>query len=145
MIKLARERAARVSDVMSRSVQTIPQGTDLPAAAAQLAGWRVSAAPVVDRNGRAIGIVSRADLLDPRHFKVGATVDDAMTRVLYAVRPTDSAMAAVRLMVKENIHRVAVVNEAGELVGMLSAMDILRTLALSEAEQDVEIEYVPLP
>lgn len=51
-------------------------------------------------------------------------------------------MAAVRLMVRENIHRV-VVDESGLLVGIVTAMDVMRELT-GGAPEGVELEYVPL-
>jgi CBS domain-containing protein len=143
MIKIAREKGLLVRDVMTPDVFVILTGTLATTAAALLTERHVSAAPVVAPHGKPVGIVSRADLLDPRHSFEGARVEDAMTRVLYGVRPTDPAITAVRLMVTEAIHRVVVV-EDGRLVGVVSAMDILRVLATDVPAGDVAVEYVPL-
>ncbi len=144
MIKVARERTVRVRDVMAMDLFVIPVGTSRMEAAAMLAQRRVGGAPVVSRSGKPVGIVSRADLLDPRHQGEDVLVEHAMTRVLYAVKPSDPLMAAVRLMASEKIHRVLVTDEHGHLVGLVSTMDVLRALAESEPEHDVPLEYVKL-
>jgi CBS domain-containing protein len=144
MIKLGRERSVRVADVMSTNLVVLDVRMLLGEAAAVLAEHRISGAPVVSGSAKPLGIVSRADLLDPRHQGDGITVEAAMTRVLYAVRPTDPVMAAVRLMTKENIHRVVVVDAAGLLAGIVTSMDVMRALARGEPEEDVPVEYVPL-
>lgn len=143
MIKIARERALLVRDVMTTEVFVILAGTLATTAAALLTERRVSGAPVVSTHGKPVGIVSRADLLDPRHHFEGARVEDAMTRVLYAVRPTDPLLAAVHLMVREGIHRVVVVDE-GRLTGVVSPMDVLRVLAVSDTATEPTFDYLAL-
>ncbi len=132
-----------VRDVMTPDVFVILAGTLAATAAALLTERRVSGAPVVSPRGKPVGIVSRADLLDPRHHFEGARVEDAMTRVLFAVRPTDPLIAAVHLMVREGIHRVVVVDD-GRLAGVVSPMDVLRVLAASDAASESPYEYVAL-
>jgi len=144
MIKLGREKTVRVSDVMSTNLIVLDVHMTLGEAAAVLSEHRISGAPVVSGSAKPLGIVSRADLLDPRHQASGTTVDAAMTRVLYAVRPTDPVMAAVRLMATENIHRVVVVDASGLLAGIVTSMDVMRALARGEPDEAVPLEYVAL-
>lgn len=144
MIKLGREKAVRVSEVMSANLIVLGVHMSLGEAAAVLSEHRISGAPVVSSSAKPLGIVSRADLLDPRHQGEQTTVADAMTRVLYAVRPTDPLMSAVRLMATENIHRVVVVDGAGLLSGIVTSMDVMRALARSEPDDQVPVEYVAL-
>jgi CBS-domain-containing membrane protein len=90
----------------------------------------VSGAPVLDRGGL-VGVITRSDLADPRRRapETSGTVADAMTRLVYAVRASDPAMVAVRLMLEEEIHRAVVINADGSLAGIISLTDILRALA----------------
>lgn len=144
MIKLGRERTVRVADVMSTNLIVLDVHMSLGEAAAVLSDRRISGAPVVSGSAKPLGIVSRADLLDRRHQGEEASVEAAMTRVLYAVRPTDPLVAAVRLMATENIHRVIVVDDAGLLAGIVTSMDVVRALARGEPDDEVPLEYVPL-
>jgi CBS domain-containing protein len=62
------------------------------------------------------------DLLDEH------TVDEIMSRPLVALSPHDDVLSAADLMRQKSIHRVIVV-ENGELVGVVSALDIVRAVA----------------
>lgn len=141
MIKLAREKSLRVADVMVKDVVIIDVRTTIDVAAAILTERRIGGAPVVAPSGEPVGIVTRADLLSPRH---DGTVEGAMTRVLYAVRPTDPLMTAVRLMAAEQIHRVVVVDERGAIAGILTSMDVVRALARESPHEEVPLEFVKL-
>lgn len=56
------------------------------------------------------------------------TVDEVMTRRVLSVDPDDAVDDAARVMDRENVHRVLVV-EDGEAVGILTALDIVRAVA----------------
>ena len=130
-------KTLRIRDIMTTNVITLVAQTSLDDAARSLTFHQVSGAPVLE-HGRIVGVVSKSDLVDPRYRSSVAekqTVRDAMTRVVHAVRPGDTAMLAVRLMVQENVHRAVVVDEHGKLAGIVSPMDVLRALARGDDVQ----------
>ncbi len=120
----------------------------------------ITAAPVIDEAGRPIGVVSRSDLLihhrehdraiagkpdyfftptfetvdAPREVRPGvrATVADLMTPAVFAVAPNTPVHRVVSDMVGLHVHRLFVVDEAGVLVGVISAMDVLKHLRMEE-------------
>ena len=53
----------KVKDVMSRNVVTIHQNSDLVEAATLMEKHKVNRLPVVDKKGRLVGIIARADLV----------------------------------------------------------------------------------
>jgi CBS domain-containing membrane protein len=121
----------KIGDIMSRDVLTLPP--DMPAhdAAAALAQRGISGAPVVDTSGRLVGILSLTDLTDPerRPRTSACTVGHLMTPALLTLHDSDLAMNAVRLMVREQIHRVVVLDDDGQLAGIVTPADIVRALA----------------
>jgi len=123
-IKLAQETLPRVSDVMTAIVGVIDDSSTVKEAAETLADLGVTGAPVV-KDERVVGVVSHTDLLIAAD---DAPVTDVMTETVYAVRPGDSVLLAARLMVEQRIHRVIVVNEAGDMHGVLSSIDALAAL-----------------
>ena len=130
-------KTLRVRDIMTTDVITVVASTTVDDAARSLTLHMVSGAPVLE-HGRGVGGVSKSDLVDPRHRSSAATpqtVRDAMTKLVHAVRPGDPLMMAVRLMVRESVHRAVVVDERGRLVGIVSPMDVLRALAQGEYVQ----------
>lgn len=125
-IKLAHEKTKRVADVMAEAVAVIDESATLDEAKAVLVDMGVTGAPVV-RAEEVIGVVSQTDIL--RATADDTLVTDVMSDTVYAVQPGDSLALAVRLMVEQRIHRVVVVSEAGELCGILTALDALGALA----------------
>ncbi len=131
-------KTLRVRDIMTSEVYTLEAGASVAEAAHDLRMRGISGAPVLDR-GRVVGVVSKTDLMTPQNWPVEAgqpTVDAVMTRVVYAVRPGDPVMMAVRLMVAEDIHRAVVVRDDGKLAGIVTSLDVLRALARGDAVQE---------
>ncbi|MFO0757468.1 MAG: CBS domain-containing protein [Byssovorax sp.] len=152
----AASKTVRVRDIMSVNVFTLSGRTSVDDAARSLTYHKVSGAPVIDQ-GRIVGVVSNTDLVHPRYRSTPertVTVHEAMTKIVYAVRPGDAAMAAARLMVKENIHRAIVVDEQGKLAGLVTPMDILKAIVEGKQVDDlppelpadpaITVEYVDL-
>ena len=57
-----------------------------------------------------------------------ALVSDIMTPVVFSVAPTTPALEVVRDMVALKVHRLFVVDPDGVLIGVISALDVLRHL-----------------
>jgi CBS domain-containing protein len=123
---------------MTTDIVTLQASDTIADAARELIARRIGGAPVLDGN-RIVGVVSKSDLVDPRYWLDDGsqpTVDMAMTRLIYAVRPGDPVMSAVRLMVGERIHRAVVVADGGKLAGILTPMDVMRALARGDCVQE---------
>src|SRR4051812_20044465 len=131
----------RVRDVMTEALVLLRAETKVDDAWHTLHDAGITGAPVLNARGALLGIISIADLADPRRRGKATTVGDAMTRVVYAVRAEDPALAAVQLMLREKIHRVVVVDEQGALVGVAVPMDVLRALVREDGSR---VEFVDL-
>jgi CBS domain-containing protein len=144
----------QVEDVMTREVLAVAADTSLETAARLLASRHISGAPVIDDQGRAVGVITQSDLCDPDRdvtgklgrslfYRVGerataalggervhtvGVVADVMSPFVLSVSPQTPIAEAARLMVHDEVHRLLVV-KGGKLVGIVSAMDVLRALA----------------
>ena len=58
-----------------------------------------------------------------------ATVGSVMTTSVVSLRPDAEVREAARIMVMAGVHRILVVDDAGDLVGLVSASDIVRAVA----------------
>lgn len=85
--------------------------------------------PVVDGDGKPVGVVSKSDLIAGAHTGV---VRDIMMPIAFTMPESASLSHAAALMAYENIHRVPVIAADGTVVGIVSSMDIVRWVA----EQD---------
>ncbi|HEY6003496.1 MAG TPA: CBS domain-containing protein [Anaeromyxobacter sp.] len=122
----AAAEAARVADVMRNSSVALRPGVTRGVAADALRSRGVPVAPVVDGEGRPIGLASEADLL---RAKSGARVADAMVKIALSVPETAPLRRAAALMAEHRTDRLAVVSDDGVVVGMLTAMDVVGWLA----------------
>ncbi len=122
----AAAEAARVADVMRSTSVALRPGVTRGVAADALRSRGVPVAPVVDGEGRPIGLASEADLLRARS---GARVADAMVKVALSVPEAAPLGRAAALMAEHRTDRLAVVSDDGVVVGMLTAMDVVAWLA----------------
>jgi CBS domain-containing protein len=125
------------ADVMTRPVLTVRDDDHVEQAAALLAHNNVTAAPVLDRHGELVGIVSEGDLLrarvvhvpDPVHLSdpgpVGRCVADVMTRDVVSL-PAEAELSAVAdAMLTRGVHSVPLM-DGSEVVGIVCRHDLLR-------------------
>lgn len=93
---------------------------------ALLLGRALDAVPVVDRELRVLGLVSRGDLLTAA---LDAPVELVTPRELHALPEHAPITYAIALMAFEKVHHVPVITDDGELVGMWDATSALRWTA----------------
>jgi CBS domain-containing protein len=120
---------ATVGAVMRRSAVAVRATVARSVAAEALRARGVQAAPVVDGDGRPVGMVSESDLLRARS---GAKVADAMTRVALSVPEGATLVRAASLMAGHGVDHLAVVARDGVVVGVLTAADVVAWLAAAE-------------
>jgi CBS domain-containing protein len=115
---------------MSREVVCVRPDLDAALLLPLLTALDVKALTVVDDTGRPLGMVSRADALEPR--AVRETVDDVMVCMAFSLRETVSLSQAAALMAYESVHRLPVVSAERQVVGVISALDVVGWLARND-------------
>ncbi|AUY47948.1 CBS domain-containing protein [Streptomyces sp. CB01881] len=137
-------RHATVESVMTSPAVLVAPETGFREIVALLAEYDITGVPVVDEDGRPLGIVSEADLLLtlaaqedpgsllpapelPRSGPGGAvTAADLMTGPAVCTTPGTSVVAAARLMSRHAVKRLPVLDAEGRVSGMVSRGDLLR-------------------
>lgn len=143
----------RASELMSRPVVTVSTDASTRQVAKMLVDNDITAAPVVDENGRLVGIVGEADLIrgqiqpdgrahltnltDPTMPK-SRTLAEIMTPDVICVAPSADAADIAALMLKEGIRSVPVVKDDVP-VGMVSRGDLLATLVRDDGAIAAEV------
>mgnify|MGYP000613304807 CR=1 FL=1 len=148
----------RVRDVMTTRVTTLTPDTPLREAVRLLVSRAFRAAPVVDAQGRVVGIITNGDLVERGGLRLrvemlrtltrdsiaqelasleeGKTVGDVMTRDVVTVRPEATLAEAAHMMVSRQLKRLPVTRADGTLLGIVSRLDLLQTRArVSPAEE----------
>ena len=153
----------RVGDVMTRDVMSVHPGTPLGEVVRMLIRSDFRALPVVDEGGRLTGIVTNEDLVDrgglPGRLELLAALRPAalenelarsgareraagsvMTPAVVRVREDEPLARAAELMIERRVKRLPVVDQEDRLVGIISRVDILRTLG-----EDYHLPETDLP
>lgn len=152
------------ADLMSREVITVPQDMPLPVAARLLAEAQIGGAPVVDSEGRCIGVFSTADLARRAQLAKRAarkapaipgcvcsdwevvehdwetlpaeSVSWYMTADPVLVSPETRVGELARMMVDAHLHRLIVAGADRRPAGIVSSTDVLAALARAAREQE---------
>jgi CBS domain-containing protein len=120
-----------VADVMNADLLYLANGTRTELAKKPILRFGVTAVPMLDDEGRPVGIVSFRDLL-------GSEGPVEPTRPVFSVVSTTPVDEAARSLAETDYHHLVVVNEAtGRAVGMVSAVDLLRALVGMPARHPV--------
>jgi CBS domain-containing protein len=150
-------RAETAADLMSPNPLSLRDDATLHEAIAFLVDRGISGAPVIDEAGRPVGVLSRSDILvhdreEPQHMapaevdygtplprkwwsafqleRVDTTlVRDLMTPAVFCVALDTAAASVVEQLRELNVHRLFVVDENGVLVGVITALDVVRHLS----------------
>lgn len=148
--------AESVGQIMTRTTYCVKPEVTVETAIGMLLELSVSGLPVVDDDGRPIGLVSKTDLLRHLHEsgdgveeveqagrrvdqvmgtgfhatgRHGTAVRDVMMPVVFAVDESASIACAAALMAGENIHRLPVLAPDGTVGGIVTTLDIARWVA----------------
>ncbi len=145
----------RVKDLMKSNVITVKPDNSVKHAAQIMLARRVSGLPVIDDDDILVGIITEGDLL--RRREIGAEnhhsgkgnvaelaaayvknhswkVADVMTQGVIAVEEEASVGRVAALMDDHHVKRVPVTHD-GQLVGIVSRVDLLRLIAMAEPDE----------
>jgi len=121
-----------VANIMSTAIVTALPWFPAARLAELMVDENIGAVPIVDEDGTPVGIVTRSDLLeeDECEYEGGeATADDVMRRSPVTVGPSTPISEAARVMARQRVHHLLVVDLEGHLVGLLSSFDVVRWVA----------------
>src|SRR5438067_914085 len=117
-------RTTSVREVMTRDVETADADATIGDLAKRFQAGGHGAYPIVDGDGRCVGIIARGDLLR------NAWPDDALagavsTHDVVSVASSDAVMDALQRILEEQIEHLPVIDD-GRLVGICTRTDIMR-------------------
>ena len=134
-------RLSTAAELMTASPLSFDKYTPIRKASALLKFHNLDAAPVVDENGRPQGVVTSAACADWQEFGVRSspygftsedfdrtTVAEITNPALEIVHEHDPSREVIEKLLRQRLRRVYVVNDEGELIGVVSTADVLRHL-----------------
>jgi len=150
------EEERLVKDIMVKEVITIQKDASVEELSELLIKNKISGVPVVDSDGKLVGIATEGDLIIkdsdlhfPRYFKLldsiiyleslnkfkknlkkflGTKVEDVMTAEIRTIKEETPVGEAANMMIKYNINRVPVLDSKDELVGIVTRADIVKSM-----------------
>ncbi|MGE3313707.1 MAG: HPP family protein [Planctomycetaceae bacterium] len=156
----------RARDLMTKNLIVIHDTDTIEQAVSNLKSHQITGAPVVNKSGRFVGILSLSDLVaagiesrgngrPSAHWECSATwdlfdmapspieqgieaelVSARMSAVVTSVTDDAPLVEVARVMCNGHWHRVPVVDGKGSLVGIISTMDVLAALVNTAEERD---------
>ncbi|MFF4014885.1 CBS domain-containing protein [Streptomyces sp. NPDC001843] len=149
-----------VSDVMTHTVVAVGREAPFKDIVQLMDEWKVSALPVLEGEGRVVGVVSEADLLpkeefrdsDPDRFTQRQRLDDLakagalsagelMSAPAVTVHADAPLAEAARIMARRKVKRLPVINDQGLLEGVVSRGDLLKVFLRGEEEIADEVRH----
>jgi len=145
----------RVADIMTDNPRAVKPRASASEVTRLLLAGPFTSVPVVDDQGRPVGIVTEGDLIrragmpirlgllrDMTQENLDATLSamserhaaDIMTSPAITVHEDLAAQRAVRQMLEKGLKRLPVINRHGSLTGMLSRFDVFRTVTRETPE-----------
>lgn len=126
-------RKAMAGELLGSNVTCLDAELEATRAVELLAMAGVTSAPVLDDNEVLIGVVSSGALarsaLESNFFSDPVEVEDAMSTELVTLPQHATIGEVARVMAAHGLDRVPIVTEDGHLVGVLTAMDLVRWLS----------------
>ncbi len=137
----------RVVDIMNTSVAAVPCNITMSAAAEVLTEYGITGAPVVDEEGRCVGVLSSTDFAGRARLKQTSIVSESsevatasvdhvgddlveehMSPMVQTISEMSPITAAARIMCREHIHRLVIVDEDHKPVGVISSLDLVASM-----------------
>jgi len=143
-------------DIMVKKVITINRNASVGKLSELLIKNKISGVPVVDNYGKMVGIATEGDLIVkdadlhfPRYFKLldsiiyleslskfkrnltkylGTKVGDVMTGKVWIVNKDTPVSEVANIMIRKNVNRVPVLDDKGNLVGIITRSDIVKSM-----------------
>ncbi|HSS08878.1 MAG TPA: chloride channel protein [Acidimicrobiales bacterium] len=137
-------RTTLVAEVMTTDVETVHVSTSLGQVAKRFQANGHGAYPVVDDDGRCVGIIARGDLLRDGSWTEDSPVGDAASRDVVSVTSIDPVIDALEKMLEEQIEHLPVI-DGPRLVGICTRTDILRARRTQWGHEQVEPGWRPRP
>ena len=129
------DRVKRSESGMILNPITLAPDATLREANALMMRFKISGVPIVDREGRLVGIITNRDLQFERNLD--RPLNDAMTKNGLVTAPVGTTLdEAERILGQHRIEKLPVVDQGGKLRGLITVKDIHKRRQFPSANKD---------
>ena len=152
-----------LKEIMTKDVLTLSPNDSLQVAAELFIKHNISGAPVIDAFKNVIGMLTEGDLVRQQkpvtqplflmfldsaftvnYKKISEDLEAAaavnvvqlMAKDVISLHEYDEVSSAAEYMIKKNINRVPIINDEGQLLGIVTRHDIVRAMYLENDNTD---------
>jgi CBS domain-containing protein len=122
-------------DIMSTKLVVVHSDTSIEEAVKLLVNNKITGLPVVDDDGRMVGILSEYDVICAvANAKNAANSSESLrrpveyTKQLISVKESESLTVILTKFIDQKVRRLPVLDQQEHLVGMITRRDIMRVL-----------------
>ena len=140
----------KAQDIMARDPRCVTPRTSIQEAARLMKTEDVGALPVVesDSSRKLVGIITDRDITiravaDGRDLG-SVTVNDVMSKSSTTAKASDDVDDVMKLMGREQVRRIPIVDDRDQLVGIVSQADVVRK-AKSDSKSEHTVEKISEP
>jgi CBS domain-containing protein len=135
----------KVREIMTTEVGACGLETNLAAAARIMWEKDCGAVPVLDHEGRAIGIITDRDicmaLTTRNHLASELTAGDVINGSVKTCAPEDEVSAALKTMQDAQLRRLPVVDADGKLTGIISLNDVILNSKKGKSKKGTHVSH----
>ena len=131
-----------VKDIMTKCVISVDATATVNEVAKMMEDAKVGAIVVMENN-TAIGIITDRDFavkIVAHAYPITTPVRQIMSSPLFAIGPDETVMMAADLMYTRDIRKLPVIDN-DQVVGMLTATDLVNQLAISTEEDTIKMYH----
>lgn len=132
----------KAQEIMTANPRTVTPETTVQEAAQLMKSEDVGALPVVESasSQRLLGVVTDRDITVRvvAEGRSSASVRDAMTSGVATCKADDNVKDVMRTMSSEQVRRIPIVDDGGNLVGIVSQADLVLEADDERAEETIE-------
>ncbi|PCI63264.1 MAG: hypothetical protein COB35_01330 [Gammaproteobacteria bacterium] len=135
-----RQMVIHADEIMSTPVMSLPQSSSFAEVWQQFQQQQFRHFTVVDKENRLVGIISDRDMLNSPHFEEqqgqlnhpDRSIHNTMIRRVFTASTKTNIREICQLMFRKHIGAVPIVNDNGQVDGLITRSDILRTIIKNE-------------
>lgn len=135
----------KVREIMTTEVGSCGLENSLAEAARIMWDKDCGSVPVLDQEGRAIGIITDRDicmaLTTRNNLASEITVGDVVGGPVTSCAPEDNVSAALKKMRNEQLRRLPVVDGEGKLLGILSLNDVILNSRQGKSKKGAHVSH----
>lgn len=117
----------KIKDIMSKDLVVIDKDATIHDAIEKMLSHEIHSLIAVDNN-KPVGVVTINDvmvLMEKGESGTDVLVNEFMSKKIISIGPEEDLQKAVRIMIKNNIHRLPVIKDK-KLIGIITSSDLMK-------------------